>query len=349
MDRNWTSKSEHRPTMCDCRSVPLGALLRTPRRDRRESATDAASGRAIYEDAILWRSQNASVSDPAGLRSQSEAGKAASPANGTGGNLCKAAIVETRARPSNIPLSIERAAHCPAQSGMGNRYNLYPDATRICVSGGDHGLVQPLCSLMGIVRQPGHELLYHGIGMGHENRKARDLQFGSGIPVHQRIVHKLAVSRQNRHQHGWPRPGIGQCLRRAPLANSEIRRGLSEGLHECRRGIRKSSSIFSVLQSRTCSSILGLSDSRRDLFQQGGLNAICWETIHDNDRVSGRSLIAGQYRAEISCGNPVKQKIWENEPIESLEKPRGFSNDSIGSTSVFFNNHGSQIRGNDPP
>jgi hypothetical protein len=57
----------------------------------------------------------------------------------------------------------------------------------------------------------------------------------------------------------------------------------------------------------------------------------------------------GDYSANFFGKNEVKLKIVENEPIESLETPWGFSKDSIGSTSMFFNNHGQEIRGNDPP
>jgi len=62
-----------------------------------------------------------------------------------------------------------------------------------------------------------------------------------------------------------------------------------------------------------------------------------------------RSSSVGHYSAILFGKNEVKQKIVGNEPIESLEKPEGFSKDSIGSTGLFFNNHGPKTRGNDPP
>jgi len=57
----------------------------------------------------------------------------------------------------------------------------------------------------------------------------------------------------------------------------------------------------------------------------------------------------GHYSANLFGENEVKLKIVGNDLKESLENPRGFSKDSFGSTSMFFNNYGQEIRGSDPP
>ena len=49
-------------------------------------------------------------------------------------------------------------------------------------------------------------------------------------PVHQRGVHGSVADGGRADQHGWARPGLGQCVRRAPLAFGQVRRRVSEGL-----------------------------------------------------------------------------------------------------------------------
>jgi hypothetical protein len=325
MDRPKQWKAEPYPAMCTGRFVALESLLRTSGRDGRESEVDAPSGRAIHPDAVLWGTEDVLVAYSEGAPSQSEAGAAAFASNGIGSDLREAKIVDAGARPSDLSLSFARIADRAAQSGMGDRHYLYPAAAWVCVSDGNHGLVQPLCFIMGAIGNAGCKLLCNSPGMGSKIRPARNFQFRSGFTIHERAVYGFAAGTRCRNQHGWPRSGFGQHLRRAPVADGKIRRGIPEGLRRCSRGSRKPSTLFSVLQLRTNASILGLSDSGTGLFPKQGSDSHCRKTSHGNDRVAMRSSVVGQYRATIICKNSVKRNISGNELIGILKKPKAFS------------------------
>jgi transposase InsO family protein len=57
-------------------------------------------------------------------------------------------------------------------------------------------------------------------------------------PVHQHGVHVGRAPREDRDQHGRPRRLAGQCVRRAPVALGQIRRGLPASLRLCQRSPR---------------------------------------------------------------------------------------------------------------
>jgi hypothetical protein len=305
MDRSRISKPEHFPAMCAGRVVPLGVLLHSARRIRREPGTDAPSGRRIHEASVFRSSTDASVSCQKRLQSQSQAGKTAAQKHGIGSYLCKTAALKTGARTSDLSLSFTQPADRTPQSSMGHRYNIYPVATGLCVSDSDHGLVQPLRAFLGIVGQPGRKLLYYGAAMGIKNSKAGDLQHGPGIAVHQRHIHESSSGSSDPNKHGWPRPSSGQHLRRTPVENSEIRRGLSKGLQLRQRSIRRSSDLFSVLQSRTRPSVPGRSDSGICLFQQEDPNIFWRQTGHDYDQGPLNAPICGEKPTfEKHCQSP---------------------------------------------
>jgi len=318
MDRFRKSTAEHCTAMCAGRRVTLRPLLRTSGRDERESGTHASFGRAVYADAVLRDPEDAPLASQSGLPGQREAGKEASAENGFGGNLRKTAFVDAVARPSTLSIPITRIADCAAQSGLGNRHNLYPHEARLCLPGSGDGLVQSLCSVLGAIGHVGRKLLPNGTAMGIKTGPARHFQFGSGLPIYERAVYRAAPGQRYRNQHGWPRSSAGQHLRGALVANDKIRRGLFERLRGCPGSGRKSSTLFSVLQSRTVSPILGLSNPGTGLFPEGGFIG---KTGHDNDRVAMRSSSVGHYSANLFSKNEVKPKIAGNEPIESLEKP----------------------------
>ena len=61
--------------------------------------------------------------------------------------------------------------------------------------------------------------------------RARDLQHRPRESVHGHGVHVAAGSGRRGDQHGWPRPGDGQRVHRAAVAEREVRGGVPEGLH----------------------------------------------------------------------------------------------------------------------
>jgi len=328
MDRHWRWESEHCATVRACKSVAIGSVLYASARNRREFGLDAASGRAIYADAVLWGSEDARMAGPSGLRGQCEACAPTPAANGIGSNLRETAAVDTIGRSSNLSVSATRAADCKAQSSMGNRHHLYSYAARICVFGGDHGLVQPLRFVLGVVDHAGCDLLRGGTGMGIENRAARDIQFGPGVSIHERAFHQPASGSRCRDQYGRPWPGDGQHFCGTPLADHKIRRSVSEGLCGHWRSHRKSPGIFPVLQSRTDSPIPGLSNSGGGLLPEVGTDRVCYKTGHGHDRIALRSSILVHYRAKVFHRDTVKREKMANQFLKTLKKPTAFPKSS---------------------
>jgi hypothetical protein len=58
----------------------------------------------------------------------------------------------------------------------------------------------------------------------------RRLMLRSGLPVHQHRLHRPAAQERDQDQHGWERRLARQHLRRAPVADHQIRGGVPTGL-----------------------------------------------------------------------------------------------------------------------
>ena len=95
MDRTKSRRVEHRGAVPVERSVPIGTLLRTGGRERREHRADASVGRAVYANPVLRDSANHDlVVGDARSAGQCEAGSATAPANGIGRDLSQTAVVD---------------------------------------------------------------------------------------------------------------------------------------------------------------------------------------------------------------------------------------------------------------
>jgi hypothetical protein len=300
MDRSSSSAVEHYRAMCIGGGIPLGALLCASGGDGREFGIYASSGRAIYANALLRCSKDALVACQEGVRNQYQAGTATFAANGAGSYLCQAALVHSGSGTSNLSLSVERVAYCTPQSSVGDGHHLHPNAAWFRIPGSHYGLVQPVRYFLGVVGDAGHEFLHNGFGMGLAEGETGNIQFGSGSTIHKRAVYGAASVPERPNQHGWTGTCDGQHLCRTSLADGEIRRGVSEGLPGCAGSCRKPSGLFSILQLRTSPSILGISDSGRDIFPEATSKRNPWKSGHGSDRVAMRSLNVSQYRRVFS-------------------------------------------------
>ena len=68
---------------------------------------------------------------------------------------------------------------------------------------------------------------------------AKDLQHRPSRAIHQCSVCRQVGSRHRADQHGPPQALIGQCFRRAAVAQPEVRRGPREGLHQWSRWVHR--------------------------------------------------------------------------------------------------------------
>ena len=280
----------------------VGVVLRSGTGDGREFETDAVHRRAIHTDAVLWDSKDDLVARRARLRGQSEAGTPADAADGTGGDLPEATAVGSRARTSHLSVSAARAENRSAEPSLVQRHNLHSATARVPVSGCGHGLVQPVCTGLGSIGFLGHVLLPGGSRLGLTIRTARYFQQGSRIAVHQRRFHQAAGDSRHRHQHGRAWASERQHFHRTFMADGEIRRGLSEGLHRCAGGSFQPEKLFWFLQSRTSASSLGLSDAGGDLLRKAEGRPRRQNRGDATGRANELASFLGHPGAEFFCG-----------------------------------------------
>jgi putative transposase len=87
----------------------------------------------------------------------------------------------------------------------------------------------------------------------------------SGWPVHQRRLHRHTAAPRDHDQHGWQGPVHGQHLRRATVAQPEIRRGIPQRLCDGGRGQGRHWRVARLLQHRAPSPKPRLPHAARDL------------------------------------------------------------------------------------
>lgn len=261
MDRWHRHADEYSPAMRTGSAVTAGFVLRACGRERGESRADAAAGRAVPADAVLRRVENDRLAGQARTCRQFETSAAVDAADGAGGNLCQTAIVQSSARASYLSVPVAGISDRKAERVLGDRHHLHSFKAGLCIPGGDYGLVQPLCPVVGSVDQSGIELLRDRAGLGIEESEAGHLQLRSRRTVHQPGIHESFIGSRDRDQHGWQGTRAGQRLCLALVAHRQVRRHLFEGLSGCRCGDRRITGVLSILQSRALTSGSGLSNT----------------------------------------------------------------------------------------
>src|SRR5213595_638351 len=122
--------------------------------------------------------------------------------------------------------------HAP-KPGLGNGHHLHPDGARLRVSRCRSRLGNPPGSVVAAVDHDGGGLLRRDTGgRPRSSRQARNLQYRPGLAVHRRGLHQRARQQRHRDQHGWQRSMAGQRVRRAAVAQRQIRGGISAGLRK---------------------------------------------------------------------------------------------------------------------
>jgi hypothetical protein len=296
----------------------LGVLLRVGAGDRGESRIDASSRRAIPAHSVLGSSEHDLVAGPAGLAGESEAREALAESHGPGSDLRQAAIVDPRARSSDLSISSAGHDHRSSRSMLGQRHNVHPDAPRVRLSGSHHGLVQPVRAELGSVGFI-RDLILHGrAGLGVAAGTTGNLQHGPGSAVHKHSIHKPAGETRREDQHGWPRPSDGQHLHRTAVAHGEVRPHLSTRLRGCQRSDCRTEALLSVLQSRTSPSVVGKEDTR------GGLLPTDRKIGHAESRLAAGSWPINDPGAiffnrgrRFSQRKKKKQKERKQRPVET--------------------------------
>jgi hypothetical protein len=261
VDRRWTFGIERGATVPVNGAVALWLVLRTARRERAEFEIDAVARRTVHAHAVLRCSQDDGCTPQARLCRQSETSPATTAADGTGGDLSETEFIEARARASHLSLPVAPHRHHAAQSGVVDRHHLHPVANGFHLSGRGHRLVQPICSELGNLDEPGLVILLLGARPCLTAWSSRNLQHRPGSTVHQQRLYRSTRSQEDFDQHGWPGTRAGQYFCRAAVANRQIRRRLSQGLQRPARRAEKSQGVLQLLQWPASSSSAGLSNA----------------------------------------------------------------------------------------
>jgi len=250
VDRRWTFGIEHRTAVPVNGAVAIGVVLRTARRGRTESRTDAALGRAVHEDSLLRRHQNDRCALEARLHRQSETSPATTATDGTRSDLSKTEPVSTCAWSSNLSLPAAQRCHHAPQSGVVQRHHVYPAAGWLHLPRRRHGLVQSVRAQLGNIDESRCGILLLGAGSSVASGFAGNLQHRPGIAIYQRGVHRSTPRREYLDQHGRQGPCVGQRLCRTTLEDGEIRRRLPQGLQRSARRRTESHDVLPFLQLR---------------------------------------------------------------------------------------------------
>jgi hypothetical protein len=125
-----------------------------------EPCVAAANRPAVSGAALLWVTTDDGMAQEPGLPGQPETGPASAGNHGAPGHLPVSQDEPTSSWPPSISVSATGCSDYPAQPGLERRHYLHPHGSRLLVSGGHHGLVQPVCALLAVVQHPGGGLLY---------------------------------------------------------------------------------------------------------------------------------------------------------------------------------------------
>src|SRR6185312_7700692 len=196
----------------------------------RELTADAADRQGIHRASVFWQSANDGGSATPGTGGEPQTGAAPDAAHETGGDLSETANNGAWRWPQDLPVPAAKPGNQAAKPGVERGHHLCAATSRFPVSGGDPGLVQPLCADVEVVEQPGRGVLRGGPGRSPGGGPAGDFQHGPGGAVYGASIHGTADVGRRGHQHGWQRAGSGQRVRGAPVAVGEVRGGLPQGL-----------------------------------------------------------------------------------------------------------------------
>ena len=106
-----------------------------------------------------WGTPDGRVAEEAGIQGQPETCPEVHANNGDPGYLSASQDQHAGTGSQNLSLFVEWYGDNEAESGMGDRHQLYPHGTGVPVPGSYHGLVQPVCTLLALVKHPGRQLL----------------------------------------------------------------------------------------------------------------------------------------------------------------------------------------------
>ena len=184
-DRSGSFAAQHRASVRPGEHRALFALLHGHGRERPEFGIDAPDRRAVFVDSLVRSATAGPSPEAARLLGGSQKDPSPDAADGFDGHLPEAEYVAAASGASDLSVLAPGCAGRSAEPCVVCRYQLCPDATRLPVSGGDHGLGDPHGALLALVEYVGQRFLHGGAGGGPGRvRHTRDLQHRSRVPIH---------------------------------------------------------------------------------------------------------------------------------------------------------------------
>src|SRR5690242_15682659 len=244
MGRSERSKSEYPAAMRAARRAALHILLPAATRERGELAPAPQPRRVVPGVSVLRQPPHGGHA-----RHQSQAQPTVDAYSGHRSSLSETQLEPARARSYRLSLPAARCLDRAPQPSLEHRYYVCSDARRLSLPGCHHGLVQPFRAQLGTLQYDGGRLLSSRVGGRISLRSARNLELRSGLAIHRRGFPGAVETARCGDQHGRPRPGSGQRLHRAPLAQFEIRTNLPWRLRRRGRIVRGTGTLLPFLQS----------------------------------------------------------------------------------------------------
>src|SRR6185436_16768910 len=227
MDRSTTSTPDRAAAVRTAGPAALDLLLPAAAGERGESASAAATRRAVSGLSVLRQ-------PPHGRHAggQPQTHPAADAPSRSRSSLSQTELEPPGAGPRDLSVPAAWRLDRAAQPGLEHRYYVRSDAGRLPLPGGRHGLVQPLRAQLGTLQHDGDRLLSGRTGGGVLLRPTRNLELRSGRAVHLSRFSGAAERARRLDQHGWTRPRPGQRFHRASVAQPEVRTPLPRRLRQ---------------------------------------------------------------------------------------------------------------------
>ena len=125
-------------------AVQIGLLLSTKGSEFGRYCADASHRRAIYEDAILWKLEDGCVFKSPWPLGKSEACSEVDARDGDSGDVPRTQYQSALHEARGLSVSLRKSFDRTFQSLLECRYNVHSSVERVCVFGGDYGLVFPI-------------------------------------------------------------------------------------------------------------------------------------------------------------------------------------------------------------
>src|SRR5690242_7998219 len=161
-DRQAEREAVVNPAVPVAGAQPFIALLSSGKRQYGRSGSDGADRPSVHGDALLRLPQDDGLAAPGGSCRQSQAGPPADASDGSAGDLAEARHQQAEPRAQDLSVPAARPEDRPAQPGVGDRYHVHPDAQRVLLPGGHHGLAQQEGADVAAVQYHGRDLLRRG-------------------------------------------------------------------------------------------------------------------------------------------------------------------------------------------